>query len=106
MAQKYTIDENRLYKLFKRILDSKFSELTLDEYPDWKTKKDEVDWVDSNGKPVIYYHDETFHVLREFFYTFLRYMPLSYQQTDELFTRYFEEKFPNKPFISVTMFDL
>lgn len=101
MGQTYEIDQERLYKLFKRILDDKFSELTLRDKPWWQTHVDDVEWVNSEGTPFIRYNDYTFEVDRKYFWSFMNMMPLSYKITNELFTRYFKERFPDKSFISV-----
>jgi len=45
MGQTYEIDQERLYKLFKRIVDDKFSELTYRDKPWWQTHEDDVEWV-------------------------------------------------------------
>lgn len=101
MGQTYEIDQNRLYKLFKRILDDKFSELTLRDNPWWQTHEDDVEWVNSEGTPFIRYNDYSFEVDRKYYWSFMNMMPISYKITNELFTRYFKERFPDKSFISV-----
>lgn len=106
MGQTYEIDQERLYKLFKRILDDKFSELTYRNKPWWQTHEDDVEWVNSEGTPVIRYNDYSFEVLRSFYWSFMNMMPISYKITNDLFTKYFKEKFSDKPFISVLDSDL
>ena len=101
MGQTYSIDQDRLYKLFKRIMDDKFSELTLSDKPWWQTHEDDVEWVDSEGNPVVRYNDYAFEVLRDYYWSFMNMMPISYKTANELFTKYFKENFPDKPFISV-----
>lgn len=106
MGQTYSIDQDRLYKLFKRILDDKFSELTLRDNPWWQTHEDDVEWVNSEGSPVIRYNDYSFEVHRNYYWSFMNMMPISYRTTNELFTKYFKERFPDKVFISVLDSDL
>ena len=106
MGQTYEIDQDRLYKLFKRILDDKFSELTLRDKPWWQTHEDDVEWVNSEGTPFIRYNDYSFEVDRKYYWSFMNLMPISWKVTNNLFTRYFKEMFPDKPFISVEDDDL
>lgn len=106
MGKIFTIEEDRLYKLFKRILDDKFSELTLSETPWWQNHVDDVEWIDSEGNAVIRYNDYYFLVLRKYYWSFMHYMPLSYKQTNDLFSRYFKERFPDKFFLKIEEFDL
>jgi len=106
MGQTYEIDQDRLYKLFKRILDDKFSELTLRDKPWWQTHEDDVEWVTSEGSPIIQYNDYGFLVQRSYYWSFMNMMPISYKMTNDLFTRYFKEKFHDKFFLSVTDSDM
>jgi hypothetical protein len=48
-------DSKRFYKMFKRIIDEKFSELTYDESPRWSTHEDDVAWTDSEGDVFRYF---------------------------------------------------
>ena len=52
-------DSKRFYKMFKRIIDEKFSELTYDESPRWSTHEDDVAWKDSD-EDVFRYNDYAF----------------------------------------------
>lgn len=106
MGQTYEIDQERLYKLFKRIVDDKFSELTLRDKPWWQTHEDDVEWVNSEGTPFIRYNDYSFEVDRKYYWSFMNLMPISWKITNNLFTQYFKERFPDKPFISVEDSDL
>lgn len=106
MGQKFIIDEDRLYKIFKRILNDKFSELTMIKSPNWENEQDSVIWVESDGSPLIRYERFSFDVLRKYYWSFMKLMPISYSITNDLFTKYFQEKFPEKPFISVLDEDL
>lgn len=106
MGQTYEIDQERLYKLFKRILNDKFSELTLRDKPWWQTHEDDVEWVTSGDSPIIQYNDYGFLVQRSYYWSFMNMMPISYKMTNDLFTRYFKEKFPDKFFLSVTDTDM
>lgn len=94
----------KFYKLFKRILDNKFSELTYDENPYWSTHEDDVSWKDSDGD-VIRYNDYSFLVDRNFYWSFLNYLPISHTTTKLMFAKYFRERFPDKSFLSVIEFD-
>ena len=94
----------KFYKLFKRILDGKFSELNYDENPYWSTHEDDVSWKDSSGD-VVRYNDNTFLIERKFYWTFLNYLPISHTTTKLMFARYFRERFPDKFFLSVIEFD-
>jgi hypothetical protein len=93
----------KFYKLFKRILDEKFLELTYDETPYWSTHEDDVSWKDSDVE-IIQYDGVSFHVQRTFYWSFLNYLPISHYTTRLMFTRYFRENFPKKPFSSVETF--
>lgn len=106
MGKIFTIEEDRLYRLFKRILDDKFSELSLNKSPWWQTHEDDVEWVDSEGNALIRYNDYSFLILRKYYWDFMHYMPISYKQTNDLFSRYFKERFPDKFFIKIEEFDL
>ena len=106
MGQTYEIDQDRLYKLFKRILDDKFSELTLNSNPWWQTHEDDVEWINSVSNPIIQYNDYGFLIHRPYYWSFMNMMPISYKTTNDLFTRYFKEKFPDKFFLSVTDVDM
>jgi len=94
----------KFYKLFKRIVDDRFSELTYNESPYWSTHEDDVAWSDSSND-VIRYHDHLFLVDRKFYWSFLNYLPISHSTTKLMFSRYFKERFPNKFFLSVHEFD-
>jgi hypothetical protein len=94
----------KFYKLFKRIVDGRFSELTYNESPYWSTHEDDVAWSDSSND-VIRYHDHLFLVDRKFYWSFLNYLPISHSTTKLMFSRYFKERFPNKFFLSVHEFD-
>lgn len=94
----------KFYKLFKRILDGKFSELTYDENPYWSTHEDDVSWKDSDGD-IIRYNDYSFLVDRSFYWSFLNYLPISHSTTKLMFAKYFRERFPDKFFLSVIEFD-
>jgi hypothetical protein len=98
-------DSKKFYKLFKRIMDDKFSELTYNENPFWSTHKDDVSWTDSEGD-VITYNDYSFLVNRKFFWSLMEYLPISYHATKLMFTKYFKEKFPDKFFLSVDEFNV
>jgi hypothetical protein len=106
MRQTYVIDLERLYKLFKRIMDDKFSELTLRDNPWWQTHEDDVEWVTSEGSPFIQYNDYGFLVHRGYYWSLMNLMPISWKTTNNLFTQYFKERFPDKPFITVEDSDL
>jgi hypothetical protein len=97
-------DSKRFYKMFKRIIDEKFSELTYDESPRWSTHEDDVAWKDSD-EDVFRYNDYAFLVKRGFFWSLMNYLPISHNATKMMFERYFKEKFPNKFFLSVDEFD-
>jgi hypothetical protein len=97
-------DSKRFYKMFKRIIDEKFSELTYDESPYWSTHEDDVSWTDSEGD-VFRYNDYAFLVKRDFFWSLMNYLPISHNATKMMFERYFKEKFPDKFFLSVVEFD-
>jgi len=97
-------DSKRFYKMFKRIIDEKFSELTYDESPRWSTHEDDVAWKDSD-EDVFRYNDYAFLVKRGFFWSLMNYLPISHNATKMMFERYFKEKFPDKFFISVDEFD-
>jgi hypothetical protein len=94
----------KFYKLFKKIVDGKFSELTYNESPYWSTHEDDVAWSDSSND-VIRYNDYTFLVDRNFYWTFMNYLPISHTTLKLMFARYFREKFPDKFFLSVQEFD-
>lgn len=98
-------DSKRFYKLFKRIIDDKFSELTYNDNPFWSTNEDDVSWTDSEGD-VITYNDYSFLVNRKLFWSLMEYLPISYNTTKLMFTKYFKERFPNKFFISVGEFNI
>ena len=97
-------DSKRFYKMFKRIIDEKFSELTYDESPRWSTHEDDVAWKDSD-EDVFRYNDYAFLVKRGFFWSLMNYLPISHNATKMMFERYFKEKFPDKFFLSVVEFD-
>ena len=97
-------DSKRFYKMFKRIIDEKFSELTYDESPRWSTHEDDVAWTDSEGD-VFRYFDYSFLVKRGFFWSLMNYLPISHNATKMMFERYFKERFPDKFFLSVAEFD-
>jgi hypothetical protein len=97
-------DSKRFYKMFKRIIDDKFSELTYDESPRWSTHEDDVAWKDSD-EDVFRYNDYAFLVRRGFFWSLMNYLPISHNATKMMFERYFKEKFPDKFFLSVEEFD-
>ena len=98
-------DSKRFYKMFKRIIDEKFSELTYDESPRWSTHEDDVAWKDSD-EDVFRYNDYAFLVKRGFFWSLMNYLPISHNATKMMFERYFKEKFPDKFFLSVAEFDV
>jgi hypothetical protein len=97
-------DSKRFYKMFKKIIDEKFSELTYDESPRWSTHEDDVAWTDSEGD-VFRYFDYSFLVKRDFFWSLMNYLPISHNATKMMFERYFKERFPDKFFLSVAEFD-
>jgi hypothetical protein len=97
-------DSKKFYKMFKRIIDEKFSELTYDESPRWSTHEDDVAWKDSD-EDVFRYNDYAFLVKRGFFWSLMNYLPISHNATKMMFERYFKEKFPDKFFLSVSEFD-
>ena len=97
-------DSKKFYKMFKRIINEKFSELTYDESPRWSTHEDDVAWTDSEGD-VFRYFDYAFLVKRDFFWSLMNYLPISHNATKMMFERYFKEKFPDKFFLSVVEFD-
>lgn len=97
-------DSKRFYKMFKRIIDEKFSELTYDESPRWSTHEDDVAWKDSD-EDVFRYNDYAFLVKRGFFWSLMNYLPISHNATKMMFEQYFKEKFPDKFFLSVEEFD-
>jgi hypothetical protein len=97
-------DSRRFYKMFKKIIDEKFSELTYDESPRWSTHEDDVAWKDSD-EDVFRYNDYAFLVKRGFFWSLMNYLPISHNATKMMFERYFKEKFPDKFFLSVEEFD-
>ena len=97
-------DSKRFYKMFKKIIDEKFSELTYDESPSWSTHEDDVAWKDSD-EDFIRYFDYAFLVKRGFFWSLMNYLPISHNATKMMFERYFKERFPDKFFISVDEFD-
>jgi len=97
-------DSKRFYKMFKRIIDDKFSELTYDESPRWSTHEDDVAWKDSD-EDVFRYNDYAFLVKRGFFWSLMNYLPISHNATKMMFERYFKERFPDKFFLSVEEFD-
>lgn len=94
----------KFYKLFKKIVDGKFSELTYNESPRWSTHEDDVAWSNSDND-VVRYNDYTFLVDRDFYWTFMNYLPISHTTLKLMFARYFREKFPDKFFLSVQEFD-
>lgn len=94
----------KFYKLFKKIVDGKFSELTYNESPYWSTHEDDVAWSNSDND-VVRYNDYTFLVDRDFYWTFMNYLPISHTTLKLMFARYFREKFPDKFFLSVQEFD-
>jgi len=98
-------DSKRFYKMFKRIIDEKFSELTYDESPRWSTHEDDVAWKDSD-EDVFRYNDYAFLVKRGFFWSLMNYLPISHNATKMMFERYFKERFPDKFFLSVAEFDV
>jgi len=98
-------DSKRFYKMFKKIIDEKFSELTYDESPRWSTHEDDVAWTDSEGD-VFRYFDYSFLVKRDFFWSLMNYLPISHNATKMMFERYFKERFPDKFFLSVAEFDV
>jgi hypothetical protein len=85
-------------------VDGKFSELTYNESPYWSTHEDDVAWSNSDND-VVRYNDYTFLVDRDFYWTFMNYLPISHTTLKLMFARYFREKFPNKFFLSVQEFD-
>ena len=97
-------DSKRFYKMFKRIIDEKFLELTYDESPRWSTHEDDVAWTNSEGD-VFRYFDYSFLVKRDFFWSLMNYLPISHNATKMMFERYFKERFPDKFFLSVAEFD-
>ena len=97
-------DSKKFYKLFKKIIDEKFSELTYDESPRWSTHEDDVAWKDSN-EDIVRYFDYAFLVRRNFFWSLMDYLPISHNATKMMFERYFKERFPDKFFLSVHEFD-
>ena len=105
MGKTYTIDESRLYKVFKKMVDYKFEDLSINKSPRWTPEHDEFELIDQNGNRFIIYSDNTFHVLRNFYWSFLEYMPISYKEVNDLFTKYFNERFPEISFRRVIEFD-
>ena len=97
-------DSKKFYKLFKKIIDEKFSELTYDESPRWSTHEDDVAWKDSN-EDIVRYFDYAFLVRRNFFWSLMNYLPISHNATKMMFERYFKKRFPDKFFLSVAEFD-
>jgi len=97
-------DSKRFYKMFKKIIDEKFLELTYDESPRWSTHEDDVAWIDSEGD-VFRYFDYSFLVKRDFFWSLMNYLPISHNATKMMFERYFKKRFPDKFFLSVAEFD-
>jgi len=95
----------KFYKLFKKIMDDKFLELTYNESIYWSTPEVDVAWSDSSND-VIRYDNYTFLVERNFYWTFMNYLPISHTTLKLMFARYFREKFPDKFFLSVREFDL
>jgi len=77
-------DSKRFYKMFKKIIDEKFSELTYDESPRWSTHEDDVAWTDSEGD-VFRYFDYSFLVKRGFFWSLMNYLPISHNATKMMF---------------------
>lgn len=94
----------KFYKLFKKIMDGAFSGLTYDETPWWSTHEDDVSWKGSDGD-IVRYNDYTFLVDRNFYWSFLNYLPISHSTTKLMFAKYFRERFPDKFFLSVVEFD-
>lgn len=101
MKQIYTIDQERLYKLFKKILDSKYPDLSLNTNPHWKIMNGDVDLIGPDGDSQIQLSGKTLLVPRSFYWFLMEIMPISYKLTNEMFVKYFKDRFPTLSFTHV-----
>lgn len=91
MKQNQTITEDKLYNLFKKILNERYSNIVKTNH----TKSVYyTEWVNQNGNTILSLYYRDLLVDSRYFWRIRRSMNLEYTYLIKLYIKYFKEKFP------------
>jgi len=90
----YTISESRLVKLIDGYITSVIGDLTLKDSSNIHATNQDFELVDGNRKLMFEFIDGHLGVSQELFYTIMTMFNLNQSQTEDMFVKWFEKRFP------------
>ena len=92
----YIISEDRLIRLVDKYISTSVGELIKTKSSHQLGEKEDFDLLDGNGNMTFQYFGRHLGVARELFYTIMSMFNLNQSQTEEMFVKWFERRFPEE----------
>jgi hypothetical protein len=92
----YTIAESRLVKLMDNYITSIIGDLTMKNSSNMHATEEDFELVDRNRKLIFEMIHGHLGVSQELFYTIMSMFNLSQSQTENMFVKWFEKRFPHE----------
>jgi len=96
----YIIKESRLIKLIDNYITESVGELYKTDSTNVNAREGDFQIIDENGSLVFEYFDYHLVIKQELFVTIMNYLNLNTSQTEGLFRRWFEYRFPDNLIIA------
>lgn len=93
---KYIISEDRLVKLVDKYITLAVGELIKTKSSHQLGEKEDFDLLDKNDNTIFQYFGRHLGVSKELFYTIMSMFNLNQSQTEEMFVKWFEKRFPDE----------
>lgn len=90
----YIISENRLVRLVDNYITSTVGDLTLKDSSNIHATNQDFELVDRDRKLIFEFIDGHLGVSQELFYTIMTMFNLNQSQTEDMFVKWFEKRFP------------
>ena len=96
----YIIKESRLIKLIDNYITESVGKLYKTDSTNVNAREGDFQIIDENGSLVFEYFDYHLVIKQELFVTIMNYLNLNTSQTEGLFRRWFEYRFPDNLIIA------
>ena len=96
----YIITEGRLVKLMDNYITQMVGGLEMKNSTNVRGTKDDFELVDKNGNLIFEFVDDHLGVSQGLFFTISSLFNLNDSETENMFVRWFEKKFPNENIVA------
>ena len=96
----YIITEGRLVKLMDNYITQMVGELTMAPSSNTIASKDDFELVDKNKNLIFEFVDDHLGISQQLFFTISSLFNLNDSETENMFVRWFEKKFPNENIVA------